>query len=117
MDNTISKIENDSPLHRRAHVGDVLVSINGNKVHDVLDYKFYGYDPVLAVTLRRPDGTEHTVHVEKAEGQDLGLEFTGFICKYSGMAWKIIVHFHESECRKSVEPCIGNLLHNLLKSV
>ena len=40
MDNTISKIENDSPLHRRAHVGDVLVSINGNKVHDVLDYKF-----------------------------------------------------------------------------
>lgn len=79
MDNTISKIENDSPLHRRAHVGDVLVSINGNKVHDVLDYKFYGYDPVLAVTLRRPDGTEHTVHVEKAEGQDLGLEFETYL--------------------------------------
>lgn len=79
MDNTISKIENGSPLHRRAHVGDVLVSINGNKVHDVLDYKFYGYDPVLAVTLRRPDGTEHTVHVEKAEGQDLGLEFETYL--------------------------------------
>ena len=79
MDNTISKIENGSPLHRRAHVGDVLVSINGNKVHDVLDYKFYGYDPVLSVTLRRPDGTEHTVHVEKAEGQDLGLEFETYL--------------------------------------
>ena len=79
MENTISKIENGSPLHHRAHVGDVLVSINGNKVHDVLDYKFYGYDPVLSVTLRRPDGTEHTVHVEKAEGQDLGLEFETYL--------------------------------------
>lgn len=79
MDNIISKIENGSPLHRRAHVGDALLSINGNKVYDVLDYKFYGYDPVLAVTLRRPDGTEHTVHIEKAEGQDLGLEFETYL--------------------------------------
>ena len=79
MDNIISKIEKDSPLRHRAHVGDALISINGNRIHDVLDYKFFGYDPVLAVTLRKPDGTEHTVHVEKAEGLDLGLEFETYL--------------------------------------
>ena len=77
--NIISKIENDSPMKHRAHVGDELVAINGKHVHDVLDYKFYGYDPELNVTLRTPEGVEHTVHVEKAEGQDLGLDFETYL--------------------------------------
>ena len=74
MDNVISKIENGSPLKHRVHIGDTLLAINGNRVHDVLDYKFFGYDPEVSVTVRTPEGIEHTVHVAKAEGQHLGLE-------------------------------------------
>ena len=73
---TISHIDPDSPLRHAAHPGDRLVSINGNPITDVLDYKYYAYDPELAVCLRRPDGTEHTVHVSKplgGERQRLGL--------------------------------------------
>lgn len=79
MENVISKIEDTSPLHHRAHIGDVVVSINGREVHDVLDYKFFAYDPELTVVLRTPEGTEHSVEVKKAEGEDLGLEFESYL--------------------------------------
>lgn len=79
MENVISKIENGSPLKHRVHIGDTLLAINGNRVHDVLDYKFFGYDPEVSVTVRTPEGVEHTVHVAKAEGQDLGLEFESYL--------------------------------------
>ena len=75
----ISKIDNDSPLLHKAHIGDEIVSINGNVIHDVLDYKYFSYDPVLHITLRRPDGTEHIVRVQKPEGRDLGLEFSEYL--------------------------------------
>lgn len=79
MKNIISKIEHTSPLHRRAHIGDELRSINGKTVHDVLDYKFFAYDTVLDIVLRAPDGAERSVHVEKPEGLDLGLEFETYL--------------------------------------
>ena len=79
MDNIISKIEDGSPLRHRIRVGDTLLAINGKEVVDVLDYKFFGYDPEVSVTVRTPDGLEHTVHVAKAEGQDLGLEFETYL--------------------------------------
>ena len=61
MGNVISKIEDGSPLRHRIRVGDTLLAINGKEVVDVLDYKFFGYDPEVSVTVRTPEGLEHTV--------------------------------------------------------
>ena len=63
MENVIRAIDGDSPLKRQASVGDRLVSINGNRIRDVLDYKYYAYDRDLHLVLVRPDGTEFRVHV------------------------------------------------------
>lgn len=79
MENIIKTIDRGSPLHRKAHVGDAVISINGNKIIDVLDYKFFAYDSRLKVLLRRPDGSEHEVTVHKSEGGDLGLEFESYL--------------------------------------
>lgn len=79
MDNIISKIDVTSPLRHRVHLGDKLISINGKTVHDVLDYKYYGYDPELEVLIVTPEGKEHLIRVEKAEGEDLGLEFETYL--------------------------------------
>ena len=79
MENIIKSIDLGSPLHRKAHVGDAVISINGNKIIDVLDYKFFAYDSRLKVLLRRPDGSEHEVTVHKPEGGDLGLEFESYL--------------------------------------
>lgn len=79
MENIIKSIDRDSPLRHHAKVGDALLAINGKKVVDVLDYKFYAYDTRLKVELRRPDGTEYAVTVRKPEGGDLGLDFESYL--------------------------------------
>ena len=75
----ISKIDIGSPLRHHAHIGDEIVSINGNVIHDVLDYKFFSYDSKLDIVLRSPDGIEREVHIEKPEGRDLGLDFEEYL--------------------------------------
>ena len=79
MENIIKSIDPGSPLRHRAAPGDALLAINGHRVLDVLDYKFYAYDTQLDVQLRRPDGTEYRVEVRKPEGGDLGLDFESYL--------------------------------------
>ena len=58
--------------------GDTLVSINGNAVRDVLDYRFYVCEKKLALTVSR-DGTERKFTIIKDEYDDIGLEFETFL--------------------------------------
>lgn len=76
---TIRHIDDDSPLRGRAKVGDVLLSINGNPIHDVLDYKYYAYDTRLTVELRGADGETKLIRVRKPEGGELGLDFETYL--------------------------------------
>lgn len=77
--NIIKNIDVTSPLFEKAAVGDRLLSINGKKIVDVLDYKFYAYDPNLSVELARSDGTVYSLSVGKPEGGDLGLDFESYL--------------------------------------
>lgn len=79
MDNAIKSIDRDSPLFGKANVGDTIVSINGNEIIDVLDYKFYAYDERLDIVLRRPDGTQYGAEITKREGGDLALDFESYL--------------------------------------
>jgi len=76
----IRAVEPGSPAAKAGvREGETLTHINGKPIVDVLDYKFYGYDPRLELTLRAPDGAVRTVSVRKHEGQDLGLEFETYL--------------------------------------
>lgn len=79
MDNLIKKIDCASPLFRKVQEGDCVVSINGNEILDVLDYKFFGYDESLDIVLRRPDGSEYEVRLRHPEGADLGIDFESYL--------------------------------------
>ena len=79
MENVIRALDPGSPLEGRAAVGDRLMSINGHVIRDVLDYKFHAYDRDLKLVLQRPDGSEYRLHVRKAEGGDLGLDFESYL--------------------------------------
>ena len=78
-DNYIKSVDPTSPLHGRVEIGDTVVSINGNEILDVLDYKFFAYDRDLEVVLQKPDGMRYTLHVKKGEGGDLGLDFESYL--------------------------------------
>ena len=76
----IRHVDLHSPAHRAGvHPGETLTHVNGKPILDVLDYKFYTYDPRLVLTLSRPDGSSRTVRVRKAEGEDLGLDFETYL--------------------------------------
>ncbi len=54
--------------------GDMLVSINNEEISDVLDYRFYLTERVVALRLLR-DGEPYTVSLHKREYDDIGLSF------------------------------------------
>ncbi len=77
--NVIKTIEAGSPIFGKVKAGDSLVSINGNPIKDVLDYKFYGYDRKLKLEVLTAEGKTKTLRVKKPEGMDLGLEFETYL--------------------------------------
>ncbi len=54
--------------------GDMLLSVNGKRVMDTLDYRFHITEPSVQITVRRAD-TTFTVTVEKEPYDLLGAEF------------------------------------------
>lgn len=55
--------------------GDVLVSINGQQIEDVFDYHYYMNDEYVTVLVRKPDGEEWELEVEKEFEEDFGIVF------------------------------------------
>ena len=80
MSTVITSIDRHSPAERAGvRVGEKLLSIGGHPVEDVLDYRFFGYDPDPEVELEGPDGARRVVRVKKLEGSDLGLNFETYL--------------------------------------
>lgn len=55
--------------------GDELVSINDTMIEDVLDYRYLCNEEYLNVLVRKADGEEWELEIEKEFEDDLGLEF------------------------------------------
>lgn len=71
----ITEVEHGSYAERAGvRVGDSLISVNGNVIHDVLDYRFYMTERSVELLLSGNDG-EYSVKIKKGEYDDLGLEF------------------------------------------
>ncbi len=80
MSTIIASIDRHSPAERAGiQVGEQLLTINGHPIVDVLDYRFFGYDPVSHIELKTAAGDVRTVTLRKAEGQDLGLNFDTYL--------------------------------------
>ena len=66
------------PKSRAAKVGikpnDVLISLNGHEIRDVLDYRFYLADKKVTLLVER-DGTKIEKTIIKQEYDDIGLDF------------------------------------------
>ncbi|MEG2118263.1 MAG: DUF512 domain-containing protein, partial [Clostridia bacterium] len=58
--------------------GDILKSINGNLINDVLDYRFYITDSVVALCFLHNEHEENCI-IKKSEYSDIGLEFDGYL--------------------------------------
>ena len=74
--------------------GDVLVSINGNEIEDVFDYHYMINDEYLEILIRKADGEEWELEIEKEYNEDIGIEFeNGLMDDYKSCTNKCIFCF------------------------
>ena len=72
---TVTEVARRSKAARRGvRVGDILVSINGHAIRDVLDYRFYLAEERLTLVLRRGEKTIEK-KIRKEVYDDIGLGF------------------------------------------
>lgn len=76
---TISSVEPSSPAAKVGiRAGDILISINGQDINDVLDYRFYLTEKRVTLKLHR--GPElFDVSIKKGEYDDIGLGFDTYL--------------------------------------
>ena len=75
--NIIEKIAKDSIADELGvESGDILISINGSKVKDIIDYKFLISDEYIEVDIEKANGEIWELEIEKEFDEDLGIEFT-----------------------------------------
>jgi len=55
--------------------GDLILSINGEKISDIFDYRFLIANETLLLEIQKKDGEIWEVEIEKDEYEDLGIEF------------------------------------------
>ncbi|MFZ5644166.1 MAG: DUF512 domain-containing protein [Bacillota bacterium] len=56
--------------------GDVITSVNGQAVKDILDYFFYTREEFIKIDLRKANGESWELEIEKDFDQGLGIEFS-----------------------------------------
>ncbi len=80
MSVVIEAVEKRSPADKAGIKGGcTLLSINGNEIMDVLDYRFYQNNPKLNVSFINEKGKIKTVRIKKGEYDELGLNFATYL--------------------------------------
>ena len=75
--NVISKVYKDSIADELGiEVGDLLISINGEPIHDIIEYRFLLSDEYLEVEIQNQNREVYIYEIEKDYDDDLGIEFT-----------------------------------------
>ena len=71
----ISSVRRESPAEKAGLLpGDELVSVNGHRLRDVIDYRFYSAEEELGFVIKR-GGEVFTSRLRRAYGEELGLDF------------------------------------------
>ena len=74
--------------------GDRLLSINGNEIEDVFDYRFLINDEYLELLIQKANGEEWELEIEKDYNEELGIEFeNGLMDEYRSCHNKCIFCF------------------------
>ncbi len=68
--------------------GDVLLTINNEEIEDVFDFRYMIKDEYLEVVIRKPDGEEWLLEIDKEYDDDLGIEFeNSLMSDYRSCSW------------------------------
>lgn len=86
MDTHIKYVDEGSIAQKKGILpGDELLSINGEKIEDYIDYAYFMGEKKLSLALVSPEGKKRTVKIKKIEDEDIGITFvnSGLDKKYT----------------------------------
>lgn len=55
--------------------GDTLLAVNGTEIEDIFDYQYLIEDEYIEVTIKKKNGEEWVLEIDKEYEEDLGIEF------------------------------------------
>ena len=55
--------------------GDKLLTVNGQEIEDIFDYRYYIEEEELLLLIEKADGEQWELEIGKEEYEDLGMEF------------------------------------------
>lgn len=95
QEHVIKKVEAGSIAEELGiEAGDILLSINEKPITDIFDYQYFTADEYIVVLIRKSNGEEWELEIEKEYGEDLGLEFeNGLMDEYHSCRNKCIFCF------------------------
>lgn len=74
--------------------GDKLLTINGNEIEDIFDYRYYMEDELVVLLVEKANGEQWELEIEKEEYEDLGMDFEqGLMDEYRSCHNKCIFCF------------------------
>ena len=81
MNATISHVTEETAAHKAGLLkGDILVSINGNPISDIIDFMYNNQESVLNIEILR-DKKTHSIRIKRKESAPLGFELKSFRTK------------------------------------
>jgi len=76
----ILSVDKDSPAAKAKILPEeTLVTINGNQINDVLDYRFYETSKSLSIVLIDMNQNTRAINIKKGEYESIGLEFETYL--------------------------------------
>lgn len=95
LGHVIREVNTDSiAWELQVEAGDILISINDEEIGDVFDYKYLLQDEYLEVLIRKQNGEEWLLEIDKELEEDLGIEFdTGLMSSYQSCCNRCIFCF------------------------
>ena len=74
--------------------GDRLLTMNGNEIEDIFDYRYYMEDELVVLLIEKANGEQWELEIEKEEFEDLGMDFEqGLMDEYRSCHNKCIFCF------------------------
>ena len=95
IEHVVKKVEKDSiAWEMEIEPGDILLKINDEEIEDIFDYQYLIQDEYIEVLIKKPDGEEWLLEIDKDEQEDLGIEFeNGLMDEYRSCHNKCIFCF------------------------
>lgn len=95
IEHIVKKVDSESIAEElEIAPGDMILQINGKDIEDIFDYQYLIQDEYIEVLVKKPDGEEWLLEIDKDEQEDLGIEFeNGLMDEYRSCHNKCIFCF------------------------